>query len=122
MAAPTKPDYGIDAPGVVRNLFLASLPCRPHRPVTFIIRPVAGTRAASLAAGGLLMILHAKWGKFRHRDRMLAMIPWKGDETVLDVGTGRGLLMIGAAKRLSTGQALGIDIWSAKDLSGNCPD
>jgi len=50
---------------------------------------------------------------------MLAMVQWKGDEQVLDVGTGRGLLMIGAAKKLSAGKAIGIDIWSAKDLSGN---
>jgi ubiquinone/menaquinone biosynthesis C-methylase UbiE len=38
---------------------------------------------------------------------------------VLDVGTGRGLLLIGAAKRLTAGHAVGIDIWSTKDLSGN---
>jgi len=30
--------------------------------------------------------------------------------------------MIGAAKKLSTGKAVGIDIWSAKDLSGNTMD
>jgi ubiquinone/menaquinone biosynthesis C-methylase UbiE len=28
-------------------------------------------------------------------------------------------LLIGAAKRLTTGRAVGIDIWSTKDLSGN---
>jgi ubiquinone/menaquinone biosynthesis C-methylase UbiE len=40
----------------------------------------------------------------------------------LDVGTGRGLLLIGAAKRLTRGRAVGIDIWSTKDLSGNAPE
>ena len=65
------------------------------------------------------MIIYAKHGKFLHRDRMLGMLNWKGDEQVLDVGTGRGLLMIGAAKKLTTGKAVGIDIWSTKDLSGN---
>ena len=68
------------------------------------------------------MILYAEVGKFRHRDRMLAMIPWTGAENVLDVGTGRGLLAIGAAKRLTTGRVVGIDIWNAADLTGNTAD
>jgi ubiquinone/menaquinone biosynthesis C-methylase UbiE len=38
---------------------------------------------------------------------------------VLDVGTGRGLLMIGAAKKLTTGKSTGIDIWNAEDLTKN---
>jgi arsenite methyltransferase len=127
----TKPDYGIDAPGVIRNLFLAALivflvaiffPKVHLGPVTFITRPMAWTTTPALAAGGVLMLIYVKWGKFRHRDRMLSMVPWTGTETVLDVGTGRGLLMIGAAKKLTTGRAVGIDIWSAKDLTGNRPE
>jgi cyclopropane fatty-acyl-phospholipid synthase-like methyltransferase len=34
----------------------------------------------------------------------------RGDETVLDVGPGHGLLLIGAAKRLPRGRAMGIDL------------
>ena len=41
---------------------------------------------------------------------------------MLDVGCGRGLLLIGAAKRLTTGKAVGVDIWQAEDLSGNRPE
>jgi ubiquinone/menaquinone biosynthesis C-methylase UbiE len=50
---------------------------------------------------------------------MLDLINWKGNETVLDIGTGQGLLMNGAAKRLTKGKAIGIDIWSSEDLSNN---
>ena len=65
------------------------------------------------------MLIYSLHGKFRHRDRMLNIYNWKGDEQVLDIGTGKGLLMIGAAKRLTTGKATGIDIWNEQDLSGN---
>jgi len=42
-------------------------------------------------------------------------------ERVLDVGCGRGLLLVGAAKRLTTGAAVGIDIWDHTLLAGNRP-
>jgi arsenite methyltransferase len=32
---------------------------------------------------------------------------------------GRGLLLVGAAKRLTTGKATGIDLWQEEDLAGN---
>jgi len=40
---------------------------------------------------------------------------------VLDAGCGRGLALIGCAKKLTTGAAVGIDLWAAKDLSHNNP-
>ncbi len=125
---PLEPDYGIDAPGVIRNLIVIGLafpalswflPILRFGPVSIQLRPSAVITAAICLVEAALMILYSKRGKFRHRDRMLARVDWKGDERVLDVGTGRGLLMIGAAKKLTTGKAVGIDIWSAKDLSGN---
>jgi arsenite methyltransferase len=41
---------------------------------------------------------------------------------VLDVGCGRGLMLVGAARRLTTGRAVGIDIWQAADQSANTAD
>jgi arsenite methyltransferase len=116
----SKPDYGIDAPSVIRNLLMAGVVLLLVPPLrlgsaTVLFRPIAPW----FLAPGILMLIYSKWGKFRHRDHMLAMVEWKGPEQVLDVGTGRGLLMIGAAKHLKTGRAVGIDIWSGKDLSGN---
>src|SRR5215813_8441659 len=100
-------------------LFAMFVPKVKIGPVVFITRPMAWTTAPACAAGGLLMLLYIKHGKFRHRERMLSLISWKGSETVLDVGTGRGLLMIGAAKRLTTGKSIGIDVWNSADLSDN---
>jgi arsenite methyltransferase len=65
------------------------------------------------------MYIYGIKGKFMMRDFILSKIIWKGDETVLDIGTGLGLYMIGAAKYLKTGKSYGIDIWRAEDLSDN---
>jgi SAM-dependent methyltransferase len=125
-----KPDYGIDAPHVIRNLFFAGVACGfvaflfPRftiGQVTFILNPGLLYSAACFFLPVVLMLVYSRVGKFRHRDRMLAKVSWTGAETVLDVGAGRGLLLIGAAKRLSTGRTIGIDIWNAEDLSGNSP-
>lgn len=124
----TRLDYGIDAPGVIRNLIVIGffllalswfLPVLTLGSVRFALRPTAIGVGSVCLLEGAAMLLYAKVGKFYHRDRMLSRIGWTGHETVLDVGTGRGLLMIGAAQKLTTGKAVGIDVWSKTDLSGN---
>ncbi len=49
--------------------------------------------------------------RFSIRDRVVKAVPWRGDEHVLDVGTGSGITLFGLAKRLTTGKATGIDIY-----------
>ena len=128
MSNPPSPDYGIDAPNVIRNLLVIGivlviasrfLPVVQIGAASIALKPTFLWTGSFCLLEGLLMIIYAKYGKFSHRDRMLAKVDWKGDETVLDVGTGRGLLMIGAARKLTTGKSVGIDIWSKEDLSGN---
>ena len=124
-----KPDYGVDAPKVMRNMFLfggLSLVLLFATPRVFHVGPVAlqlrgmfGGTGVFLIAEGFLFLLYVKFGKFRHRDFMLSMHPWRGDETVLDVGCGRGLLLAGVAKHLTSGHVTGIDIWSNEDMGGN---
>jgi arsenite methyltransferase len=65
------------------------------------------------------MVYDSRIGKVRWREVLLDAVPWTGAEEVLDVGCGRGLLLIGAAKRLRTGTAIGIDLWRDEDLAGN---
>jgi arsenite methyltransferase len=130
--ASIRPDYGIDAPAVMRNLFLIGTLCLLvgiFAPSPLHLGPVLMTSrtffwpAGFLLAEAFLFLLYVKVGKFRHRDFMLAMHHWRGDEQVLDVGCGRGLLLAGAAKRIAatsgTGHATGIDIWSNVDMGGN---
>src|SRR3954470_9813367 len=134
--APTRrrPDYGLDAPGVVRNfLILGALGI-----VSIVLRllGVWDTRHTSAAVfmpltfggtacllTGLWMIYSSRVAKVRSRERYLDRLPWRGDETVLDVGCGRGLFLVAAARRLTRGgRAVGIDLWNAQDLAGNNPD
>ena len=84
--------------------------------------PLAATGLAMAASCGFMgawMVYESKLGKVRRRERLLNRIVWTGHEQVLDVGCGRGLMLVGAAKRLSTGKATGIDIWQAEDLTNN---
>src|SRR5258707_9686817 len=42
---------------------------------------------------------------------MLNAIPWRGTENVLDVGWGTGMMLNSCAQKLTTGKAIGIDLW-----------
>src|SRR5262249_3479132 len=119
-----KVDYGLDAPGVVRGFAIAGvllaaatgvlvgagLPAAP---------PLFGLGAVMFLATVAAMIHSSRRGKLLERDRLLDGLGLSGGEDVLDVGCGRGLLLIGAAKRLPGGRAVGVDVWSASDQSGN---
>jgi len=124
------PNYGLDAPVAVRNMLIVAalgiillitrlLGVWSRQDVIAVIaRPlmVAGLASGAMA---LWMIYDSKFGKVRERETYLDKIKWNGHERVLDVGYGLGLFLIGAAKRLSTGHAVGIDKWQQEDLSGN---
>lgn len=51
--------------------------------------------------------------------KMILSLKLKGDEKVLDLGCGRGILLCKIAQHLPQGTAYGIDVWSTKDQSKN---
>ena len=117
-----RPDYGIDAPTLVRNLAGLGLACS-------IVGLLFGSGLGSvfllpgiclLLTSGL-MVLASKVFKLKKRDTMLGRLHLRGDEQALDLGCGRGLLLVGLAKRLPRGRAVGVDIWQKVDQSGNDP-
>lgn len=123
-------DYGIDAPTVIRNLVFLAVACivavivsrqsfLPQIALVSFIRNVAIITALISLVEVILMVWSSKVGKYWMRERLLNMLVWRGDEQVLDVGCGRGLLLNGAARRLTTGLATGIDLWQRSDQSGN---
>ena len=70
----------------------------------------------------LLMVWSSKVGKLRKREMLIESLKLKGNETVLDVGCGRGLLLNEAAKHLPNGNTIGVDLWQTRDQSGNKPE
>src|SRR5215467_3345962 len=112
-----KGSYGIDAP------YLLPIP------IVLILLNVANAiisrTAWPLLAGGILILcicfgLYASSrGKFVVWTELLNQLELRGGERILDVGCGRGAVLLMAAQRLTTGRAVGVDIWRKMDQSGN---
>jgi SAM-dependent methyltransferase len=121
-----RPNYGVDSPAIVTGLVVAggialaiafTLPHLHKLPMRWI----ASALGLYFLQGALGMLWYSKAGKLKLRERLLDGIPWQGDERVLDVGCGRGLFLVGAARRLTTGTATGVDLWVPGAVSGNRP-
>ena len=126
----TKPNYGIDAPGLVKGFLFGGVALLSASWLIYSF--VADTRPWGIWVA-LLVLLAAVYalGMFGYmlwsslvakvvgREAILDQVAWTGQEIVLDVGCGRGLMLVGAARRLTTGMAVGVDIWSGRDQSAN---
>ena len=124
----TRERYGIDAPTVVRNLtgiglLLSglSLMSRDWHVLEFLAPTMLFT-AIAMVAMAVWMLISSLWLKQIVLARMLGARRWRGDELVLDVGCGRGLVAVGAARRVPRGKVQAIDLWQDVDLSGNTPE
>ncbi|MEW5302176.1 MAG: hypothetical protein WDW36_004981 [Sanguina aurantia] len=73
----------------------------------------------SMSFAAILMLLTSTVGKPHVIGKMIDGLKLRGDEQVLDVGCGRGLLLLDAARQLPGGRASGLDLWSTRDQSGN---
>lgn len=129
-----KADYGVDAPKIIKICITAAILLLSFASCIYsflskflsvwlywilIISLIFGALGTLYSA--IAIILGSRIFKFRERDWLLSLLNITGNERILDVGCGRGLLLIGVAKRLTTGKAIGIDIWSVEDQSGNSP-
>jgi arsenite methyltransferase len=125
-----KPDYGVDAPGVVRGLLGGGLAALSSGLISAawlsgwfnLISGLLILVGIVLLFLGISMLAYAYVGKHMLREHLLAQHEWRGDEVVLDIGAGRGLMAIGAALRAPHGGVIALDIWSQVDLSDNNPD
>lgn len=125
----TRADYGVDAPGVVLRfviiafvgmIFAVAAPFLvKDRELALRIASMGRTAAIWCSVCATVMVWGSRVGKLRLRDRILDGLRLRGDEQVLDVGCGRGLMLLGAAKKLTSGTASGIDLWQKQDQTGN---
>jgi arsenite methyltransferase len=117
-------DYGFDAPYVPIGFGAVAIVCLA---VGVILFELSWAWLASLAVicavlfslFTLSFVWTTKRGKFAVWAELLDQLALRGDERLLDVGCGRGAVLMLAAKRLPRGRAVGLDLWSPTDQSGN---
>jgi ubiquinone/menaquinone biosynthesis C-methylase UbiE len=109
--------YGIDAPyapafiavmtAVVLVMAIISGHWQTFVPITFMLAVLGFYLHSTLR------------GKFVVWADLLDQLHLRGDERILDLGCGRGAVLLMAAQHLTTGRAVGVDLWRSVDQSGN---
>lgn len=130
LRAPTaaRASYGVDAPGALTGLICGAVIAAV---VTIVVAVLAGhwyawivplLMAVYCAASAACYAHTTLRGKFRVWAERLGGLGLAGDERALDLGCGRGAVLIQAARLLPRGHVTGVDLWSTKDQSGNAED
>ncbi len=109
--------YGIDAP--YAPAFMAAMTV-----VVLVMAILSGHWQTFVPVTFMLAVLgfylHSTLrGKFVVWADLLDQLHLRGDERLLDMGCGRGAVLLMAAQRLTRGRAVGIDLWRSVDQSGN---
>jgi SAM-dependent methyltransferase len=89
---------------------------RHRRPA---IAALAAVGRAAVAGSAASYLYSTGPGKRAIWAQLLDELGLRGDEHVLDVGCGRGAVLMLAARRLPAGRAVGADVWRRRDQSGN---
>jgi SAM-dependent methyltransferase len=83
------------------------------------VAALAGVGGAVVAGSAASYLYSTGPGKRAIWAQLLDELGLRGDEHVLDVGCGRGAVLMLAARRLPAGRAVGADVWRRRDQSGN---
>jgi SAM-dependent methyltransferase len=117
-------DYGVDAPYVPLGLGAGALVFGAlgawNLAAGRLGAALANLPSAVVLLGSAASYLYTtRRGKLVAWDALLESLSLRGDERVLDVGCGRGAVLLLAAQRVPRGKATGVDLWRAQDQSGN---
>lgn len=120
-------DYGYDAPYALMAFAAVGAGCVIVAIVSWWIQRghltlVMGFYGAFFLANASSFFYTTRHGKFRVWSEILDGLHLRGDERVLDMGCGRGAVLVAVASRMTTGRVSGIDLWSTHDQSGNARD
>ena len=115
--APRRASYGLDAPYLLAIPVILVAGALVQGVLTGTPWPFVG---AALVIVGTGFGLHAsRRGKFVVWAELLDELDLHGDEQILDLGCGRGAVLLLAAHHLTSGRAVGVDLWRPGDQSGN---
>ena len=115
-------DYGYDAPYALILFACAGI----GTALAALIFLLKGLPRGAVVVGGYSLfflgnaasfLYTTRRGKFREWSRILDDLQLRGDEFVLDLGCGRGAVLVAVARRLTNGRVTGVDIWSTTDQS-----
>ena len=112
--------YGIDAPYLLPIPLLLIVANVVDGVVSGTVWPFVAAVVVLVCTGWGLYA--SRRGKFVVWARLLDRLRLRGDERVLDLGCGRGAVLLLAARHLTTGRAVGVDLWKRGDQSGNSPE
>jgi ubiquinone/menaquinone biosynthesis C-methylase UbiE len=113
--------YGVDAPYAAAFIIVATVVVS----VASLVNAVASGQPWPLLPGLFVLAIAAFFlhttlrGKFLVWAELLDGLALRGDERILDMGCGRGAVLLLAAQHLTTGRAVGVDLWRGFDQSGN---
>ncbi|WP_307805669.1 class I SAM-dependent methyltransferase [Streptomyces chrestomyceticus] len=75
---------------------------------------------ALVMAVAFVLYAHAtRRGKFTVWEDLLDGLELRGNERLLDLGCGRGAVLLAGARRVPEGRAVGVDLWRGVDQTGN---
>jgi arsenite methyltransferase len=117
---PRKGSYGIDAPYLLPVLGLLLVVNVVNGVISGSVWPFVGAVVVLACAGCGLYT--SRRGKFAVWAGLLNQLQLQGDESILDLGCGRGAVLLLAAQHLTTGRAVGVDLWRRGDQSGNAAE